>query len=160
MDQPDRHPGGRGLPGEFEDAFARLQLLLVESRRRGASWPEGVARAIVAALELAAAEPSAARALTTDALSYGAYGSYLHRKLVEYLAASLAACAGGGRREGMSELVEEALVGGVLEVVSARLRDGREDELPALATQVVELTLLPYLGVEEARRVGVEVAGG
>jgi hypothetical protein len=158
MGEADRSPVGMGAA--FEEAFGRLQLLVAEACRGEALWPRSVARAIVAVLDFAAAEPAAARAVSIDALSCGPYGGYLHRKLIEYFAASLAACSEGGRRRGLPEIVEEALVAGVAELVAMHLRGGRQDELPGMASQVIELTLLPYLGLEEARRVAREVAGG
>jgi hypothetical protein len=148
------------MAAAFEEAFGRLQLLVAEACRGEALWPRSVARAIVAVLDFAAAEPAAARAVSVDALSCGPYGAYLHRKLIEYFAASLAACSEGGRRHGLPEIVEEALVAGVAELVAMHLRDGRQDELPAIASQVIELTLLPYLGLEQARQVALEVTGG
>jgi hypothetical protein len=158
MTEADRSPAG--LPAAFEEAFGRLQLLVAEACREEAHWSRSVARAIVAVLDFAANEPDAARAVSTDALSYGPYGAYLHRKLIEYFAASLAACSERGRRQGLPEIVEEALVAGVAELVAVHLRGGRQDELPGIASQVIELTLLPYLGLEQARRVAVEVVSG
>jgi hypothetical protein len=43
------------------------------------------------------------------------------------------------------------MVGCVVSIVTERLLADEERELPALASQLVELTLLPYLGTAEAR---------
>jgi AcrR family transcriptional regulator len=50
-------------------------------------------------------------------------------------------------------VIEPALVGGIAGVISSQLRNGQANHLPALAPQLVELTLTPYLGREEAMEV-------
>ena len=44
------------------------------------------------------------------------------------------------------------LVGGIYEAIFRRIADGRLADLPALAPDLIELTLLPYVGAETARR--------
>ena len=54
---------------------------------------------------------------------------------------------------GLSPTTEEALVGGMVSLISRRIFADRADELEALLPDLVEFTLTPYLGSAEAARV-------
>ena len=49
-------------------------------------------------------------------------------------------------------ITAEVLVGGIYEAIFRRIADGRVADLPALVPDLIELTLLPYVGAEDARR--------
>jgi hypothetical protein len=48
------------------------------------------------------------------------------------------------------------MAGGVVSLVAWRLGRGRERELPAIAGEAIQFVLTPYLGAQEARRIGSE----
>jgi hypothetical protein len=54
---------------------------------------------------------------------------------------------------GLSPTTEEALVGGMVSLISRRIFADRGEELEALLPDLVEFTLTPYLGSAEAARV-------
>jgi hypothetical protein len=54
---------------------------------------------------------------------------------------------------GLSPTTEEALVGGMVSLISRRIFADRAEELEALLPDLVEFTLTPYLGSAEAARV-------
>jgi hypothetical protein len=145
----------------FESAFARLQLLVLEACEDPGPSPRRAAAGIRAALEFAATDPAAARALTVDAWAQGASGIARHQRLIEHFAELLAA----GRAERpadaapLPEITERALVGGLARLIAERLDRGREGELTALAPEATQFVLTPYLGTEEARRVALSGAG-
>ncbi|HEU4707530.1 MAG TPA: TetR/AcrR family transcriptional regulator [Solirubrobacterales bacterium] len=117
------------------------------------SWPLKVKVGIGVTLDMAAAEPDEARfLLETMAGSWTASGGELDSRdrLARLLVAGRTATARGAELPG---LLEPALVGGIASVVAAQLRAGEARRLPALAPELVELTLTPYLGPEEAAEV-------
>jgi hypothetical protein len=154
MSEPN---GEEDFPAAFEAAFARLQVTILEACGRENRWPEKVAAGIRAGLEFAAADPEAAKLLASEALTHGRDGVARHGRLVTYLGERLLP----GRAEQpdgerLPEITERAMAGGVVALVAQRLDLGREGELPALAPEAIQFVLTPYLGAEEARRIGTD----
>jgi hypothetical protein len=147
----------RDFADAFEAAFAGLRQALDAACAEETRWPERVAAAISAALEFAAAQPRAASVLVSDSFVHGLYGALRYRQMIKHLAEQLAA----GRRERddsrpeLPVITEEALVGGVAEMVAERLRAGGEATLPDLGGELIELVLTPYLGAEEAKKIAL-----
>jgi len=140
--------------GEFEAAYARLHVALLEACDSAGDWPHSVAAAIRAGLDFAAADPDAARTLTAEAMAHGAEGIDRYERLVAYLREQLEP----GRKqlpedEQLPGVIEHALASGVLMLVAQRIDQGRAAELPGLAPEVVQFVLSPYLGAREARRI-------
>jgi hypothetical protein len=138
----------------FESAFARLQVRMEEACASEEDWPRAVAAGIRATLEFAAAEPAAAGTLTNEALARGPSGVARNRRLITYAAGLLE--PGRDERVGLGpspDVLEQTLAGGIAFLVAHRLALGRERELPALAGDVTEFVLTPYLGADEARRI-------
>ena len=52
----------------------------------------------------------------------------------------------------LPEATEEALVGGIVSLVIREISAGRTEQLERLLPDLVELTLAPYVGAEEAER--------
>jgi hypothetical protein len=143
-----------GFPQAFEAAFARLQVRLEEACAESTDWSGGIAAAVRAALEFAAADPHAANVLTNEAMAAGKDGIARRERLLAYVGKGLA--RGRGRQPGGEELppvTERALAGGIVALVGERLATGRAAELPHLAPEAIQWVLTPYLGAEEARRV-------
>ncbi len=153
------HSDSQGIPWDdssasFGTAFARLQVRIESACVAEAEWPVQVAAGIRAALELAAAEPATARALTTDALAGGRAGYERYDRMVAHLGERLLPgreLRPEGRR--LPAITEKAMVGGVAMLVAQRLDLGRADELPGLSVEATQFVLTPYLGTEEAARV-------
>ena len=53
----------------------------------------------------------------------------------------------------LPELTERALVGATTSIIGMRLLSGQAGQLPDLEPQLVQLLLMPYVGVEKARGV-------
>lgn len=127
---------------------------LLEACGTQPQWPLKVKVGIGVTLDLAASSPLAAQFLTLDTL-------VVDRELMRQMLESrdrLSRLLAAGRAEmppgvELPAVVEQALVGGVGGVISSQLRSGQAEHLPALAPQLVELTLLPYLGSEAAAAV-------
>jgi hypothetical protein len=143
----------------FEAAFARFQILVEEACAAEQSWAAKVAAAVRAGLRFAAVEPNATQLLTSEALARGADGIARHERLIAYLSNGLA--PGRGQRpygERLPDITEQAMASGVVMLVAQRVDQGRAAELPAIASEAIQFVLTPYLGAEEARRVGAEWA--
>jgi hypothetical protein len=137
----------------FERAFALLQIRVETACAAQSDWPAQVAAGVRAALDFAAAEPVAARALTNDAFAAGGAGYARYERMLTYLGERLLP----GRNlhpegEQLPEIVEESMVGGLTTLVAQRLDRGGEAELPGLAEEAIQFLLAPYVGAEEARR--------
>jgi hypothetical protein len=149
--------GGDDFASSFESAFGRLQVAILEACGSAEDWPHKVAAAVRAGLELAAADPAAAQTLTNEALAHGADGIARYERLTAYLREGLAP----GREERphgerLPDITEQALASGVVTLVAQRGDQGRSLELVALAPEVIQFVLTPYLGTAEAKRVARE----
>jgi hypothetical protein len=143
-----------GFAHAFEAAFARLQVRLEEACAGCVDWSDGVAAAVRAALEFAAADPAAANVLTNEALAAGQDGIARRERLLAYVGRGL--IPGRSQRPDARELppvTEHALAGGIVAIVGERLDRGRAADLPALAPEAIQFVLTPYLGPDEARRI-------
>lgn len=137
-----------------EAVFERFVSRLTRTCETQASWPLKVKVGIGVALDLAAASPAGARFLVLTSL---AANPELTRQAIEArdrLARLLASVrAESPQGAALPALTEQTLIGGLIGVVSAQLVAGEAENLPALAPELVQLTLLPYLGQESAAEV-------
>jgi hypothetical protein len=143
-----------GFADAFESAFARLRIRIETACASQSDWSSGTAAAIRAALEFAAGDPVAVRALTSDALAAGKPGFAHYERLISYLCSLLR--PGRAEHPDAEHLpleTERALAGGVTMLVAQRVDLGRHAELPALAPEAIQFVLTPYLGIDEARQV-------
>jgi hypothetical protein len=159
----DRAQGREGFSDDFESAFARLQVRVETACAREALWPAQVAAGVRAALEFAAAEPAAARLLTSDVLAVGREGYARYDRMLAHFGERL--LPGRALRpegEKLPAIIEKAMTGGIATIVAQRVDTGRERELPGLAPEAIQFVLTPYLGTEAARRIaaGQHDAGG
>jgi AcrR family transcriptional regulator len=137
-----------------EQAFDRLTAELLRACAGQAEWPAKVAAAITVAIDFAVRAPGEAQLLILEAVAADPV-------LVERVLASNDFFVGllrNGREQcrqaaSLPELTERALVGASTSVIGSRLLSDRADSLPALAPQLIQLILNPYLGNEEAARV-------
>jgi hypothetical protein len=134
----------------FDLAFPRLRAAVVAACSTDREWPAKVAAAIYAALDFAVQEPTAIRVLTRDALVHHPDGGRRYGELIDGFAELLRAAA--PRDEPLPTLTEHALIGAIALTIVDQMRAGTLDQLPATAPELVEFSLLPYLGSIEARR--------
>jgi AcrR family transcriptional regulator len=120
------------------------------------NWPLAVRSGIAAMLRFLTAEPHLARLCMVEALVAGPV-------VVERYDAAIQSFVPYFRRgregrppqvlERLSPTTEEALVGGMMSLISRRIIAGRTTELEELLPDLVEFSLTPYLGGEEAAKV-------
>jgi hypothetical protein len=130
---------------------------MLDACGREVDWPAKVAAGVRAGLEFAAAAPPSVQMLVNEALAHGVGGVERYERLVAYLSEYLDA-GRGERPEGsqLPDITERAMAGGVLMLVAQRIDQGKASELPALVPEAIQFVLTPYVGQEEARRVGAE----
>ncbi len=150
-----------------EDAFVAIHadaLAWLTSRVGAAAagegdWARQVAAGMATAVEALAERPREAMLLLGDPLSAGPRMGYCQ----ELLSARFAPLLARGRRAGGSAAppppgIEAALIGGVVGVLSNRVRSGSVRSLPALAPALTEFVLSPYVGSWKAKRLTLAAA--
>jgi len=119
-------------------------------------WPNAVRAGIAAMLEFLASEPHLARLSMVEALVAGPVVVERYDAAIQGLVPFFQAGREGRPPEvlaGLSPTTEEALVGGMVSLISRRIFADRTEELEALLPDLVEFTLTPYLGSAEAAKV-------
>jgi hypothetical protein len=126
-----------------------LETAILGACAREDEWPARVAAGVYAGVDFAIERP-----LVAEEVASGFTGepeaSRLYERLVGRLAGFLRVNAPVGSR--LPSSTDEALVAGIVGLVGDHVRLERLDRLVELRPELVLLTLLPYLGFEEAQR--------
>jgi hypothetical protein len=132
----------------FPLALANLETAVLEACAGEDQWPAQVAAGIYAGVDYAIAHPEVAETLaydsTAEADSLRRYESVIGR-----LAGFLRAKAPSQER--LPVATDETLMAGMVGLIGDHLRIGRLDRLEQLRPELVLLTLLPYLGFDQAQ---------
>jgi AcrR family transcriptional regulator len=116
-------------------------------------WPQKVRAALGTMLSFLAGEPELARVCMIEPVAAGGEIAAKHRASMQGFVEILK--AGRPQHSGerpLPEATEATLVGGIVSLVVREINAGRTEKLEALLPDLVELTLAPYLGGEEASR--------
>ncbi len=118
-----------------------------------ADWPQKVRAALATMLRFLSDEPDLARLCMIEPVAAGGEIAARHRTAMQGFVEILKAGRPehGGDRP-LPAATEEALVGGIVSLIVREISSGRGEELENLLPDLVELTLAPYLGIEEAER--------
>jgi AcrR family transcriptional regulator len=122
-------------------------------------WPQSIKAGIAAMLAFLAAEPNLARLCMVEALVAGPVVVERYDAAIQSLVPYFEEGRKGRSREVLARLsptTEEALVGGMVSLISRRIFAGRTAELESLLPDLVEFALTPYLGSTEAAKVARE----
>ncbi|MDX6622688.1 MAG: hypothetical protein QOE75_620 [Solirubrobacterales bacterium] len=129
-------------------ALDELETDVLQACCRESEWPARVAAGVYAGVDFAIARPEIARELATErSLADGSFDDY--SRLVGRLTGFIRVHAPVEAR--LPAATDEALVAGMVGLVGDHVRIGRLDRLAELRPELVLLTLLPYLGFEEAQ---------
>jgi len=132
----------------FPLALANLETAVLEACAGEDQWPAQVAAGIYAGVDYAIAHPEVAETLAYDTAAE-AESIRRYESVIGRLAGFIRVKA---PREGrLPVATDETLVAGMVGLVGDHLRVGRLDRLEQLRPELVLLTLLPYLGFEEAQ---------
>ncbi|HET6997285.1 MAG TPA: TetR/AcrR family transcriptional regulator [Solirubrobacterales bacterium] len=116
-------------------------------------WPQKVRAALATMLRFLAGEPELARVCMIEPTAAGGEIAAKHRQSMQGFVEILK--AGRPEHSGerpLPEATEATLVGGIVSLIVREINAGRTEQLEDLLPDLVELTLAPYLGAEEAAR--------
>lgn len=119
-------------------------------------WPRAIRAGIEAMLQFLAAEPNLARLCMVEALVAGPAVVERYDAAIQSFVPYFQEGRKGRPPEVLSRLsptTEEALVGGMVSLISRRIIAGKAEELEDLLPDLVEFTLTPYLGSAEASEI-------
>jgi AcrR family transcriptional regulator len=140
----------------YDTVMAELNRRVREAFEQEDEWPVALRAGIAAMLEFLAAEPHLARLSMVEALVAGPVVVDRYDAAIQSLIPYFEAGREGLAPEvlaGLSSTTEEALVGGIVSLISRRIFADRTDELEALLPDLVEFGLTPYLGSAAAAKI-------
>lgn len=138
----------------FDGDVQAAQEVFEQVLERDLPWTEQVAQAMEVLIELVLAEPSRSKLVLVASQSAGPAAFKRYQAMLDWSAPML--------REGRSlsptaaklpDGLEVALAGGLAWLMHQRLINDELDELRELLPEMIQLTLTPYVGEGEARRV-------
>lgn len=146
-----------GLLATQRAFLERLRLDAVDGCTASADWPRRIRSALVSVLESLAESSELARVLSVEVAGASLGAAENRFQVLDGFAAVLAE----GRvnfpaAADLPPLMEQMIVGGLASIVARHLLTEEMDELLAVAPELVELVLTPYVGSAEARRVALE----
>ncbi|MBA3866909.1 MAG: TetR/AcrR family transcriptional regulator [Solirubrobacterales bacterium] len=143
----------------YDTVMEELRERVSEAFDAEGDWPHAVRAGIAAMLSLLAAEPNLARLCMVEALVAGPVVVERYDAAIQSLVPYFKAGREGRSKEVLSRLsptTEEALVGGMVSLISRRIIAGKSTELESLLPDLVEFTLTPYIGSAEAAKIARE----
>jgi AcrR family transcriptional regulator len=136
----------------FDDALALASERVLPEYLGEGKWRKQTRAALIALLSFLDDEPSAGRLLICESLSAGAKTAVRRGRVLALLAAALEEGRGeSASARDLPALTAEGLVGGVLSVIHARILEPGHAPLVELASQLMSMIALPYLGAAAAR---------
>jgi len=141
----------------FDALRDHVEELVREAAASEADWPHQTIAAIRAALEFFAAEPEFARICLIESVSATPRNAIRFREAV--LACVPALAQGRAELDDPDSLLpktEDAIIGGIVSMVTRAVVAGEAESLPALLPDLVDFALAPYLGAERAAELAKE----
>jgi AcrR family transcriptional regulator len=130
---------------------------LAEAAAHEDEWPRQVAAALSRLLDLVVADPKRARVALVEVQAAGPAAYAHYEAAVEQAVPKLQE----GRELGeeaahLSEMLEEAILGGIVWIIQQRLVKGELGEAEALLRESIQIALSPFVGDAEAKRLADE----
>jgi len=142
----------------YDRAVEDVEAEIAAAAQARTEWPEKVTAAIIALLEFFAPEPDLARFFWLEPLGAGEAIVTRYRKAARGLVKLLTADRPKGQAvPPLSVTAQEAVVGGVVSLISKQVNAGETERLGQLLPDLLELLLAPYLGSAEAARFAADV---
>lgn len=140
----------------YDSVMTELNRRVGEAFEQEPEWPQAVRAGLAAMLGFLTEEPHLARLSMVEALVAGPVVIERYDAAIQNLVPYFEAGRKGRSPEvlaGLSPTTEEALVGGIVSLISRRIFADRTAELQSLLPDLVEFALTPYLGSAEAAKV-------
>lgn len=139
----------------FDESVEAAGTVLDELLEPERAWPEQIAVFLQALLEMVIAEPARARLCLVESQAAGSAALAHYHAMLESVAPKLQeGRALNPRAEQLPEGLEVAIAGGLAWLVHQRLVADQLDGIRSLLSEMVQVTLTPYVGEAEARRAG------
>jgi AcrR family transcriptional regulator len=139
----------------FDAVVGHLQNLVAEAVEDEEDWPRQVVAALRAVLAFVVAEPNLARlCLVEPVTATPAIATHFRETVVSvipYLRLGRAERPNGGA---LPDSTEDSLLGGLIALVSRSIVIDDPDSLSGLLPELIEFVLAPYLGLEQAKKLG------
>jgi AcrR family transcriptional regulator len=139
----------------YDTVMAELSERIENAYAGESDWPQAVRAGIGAMLSFLAAEPNLARLCMVESMVAGPVVVDRYDAAIQSLVPYLQAGREGRSEEVLSRLsptTEEALVGGMVSLISRRIIAGQAAELEQLLPDLTEFALTPYIGSDEATK--------
>ena len=142
----------------YEESVAAVRERVVKACEAEQEWALGVYAGLDALLSYFADEPARAQLIWVEGLRAGreVCGQFQDavQGYVPLLGHGAPPLAGAGTATQLSsEVIDEAVAGGVASLLGRQVLAGRTSQLKELLPDIAEFALSPYLGVAEARRI-------
>jgi AcrR family transcriptional regulator len=140
----------------YDTVMKELQERVSAAFEQSEEWAEAIKAGIAAMLGFLSAEPNLARLCMVEALVAGPAVVERYDAAIQSFVPYFREGREGRPPEVLSRLsptTEEALVGGMVSLISRRIIAGKAEELEDLLPDLVEFTLTPYLGSAEAAEI-------
>jgi AcrR family transcriptional regulator len=140
----------------YDTVMDELRERVTEAFEEAGDWPQAIKAGIRAMLRFLAAEPNLARLCMVEALVAGPVVVERYDAAIQSFVPYFHSGREGRPPEVLARLsptTEEALVGGMVSLISRRIIAGRTEQLEELLPDLVEFTLTPYLGSAEAAKI-------
>jgi AcrR family transcriptional regulator len=134
----------------YELVAGQLRAAVSAAFASAETWPARVHRGLNAFLMLLASERALAHVCIVEVLAAGPRALERRSVAMREFAGFLRPPDGDLLAPVLSPVTTETLIGGVYEVIYARVVDGRTDELPQLLPSLLYTVLLPFVGPEIA----------
>jgi len=137
----------------FDETVAAAAAAFDELLDPEQPWAEQIAAALEIFLEMVGNEPARARLLIVESQAAGGEALRRYQTLLERVAPKLREGREHNPRSSrLPDGLEMAIVGGLAWLVHQRLIAGRDEEIRGLLPEMVQVTLTPYVGEDEAAR--------
>jgi AcrR family transcriptional regulator len=140
----------------YDLVMTELDRRVGEAFEQEDDWPQAIRAGIAAMLDYLAAEPHLARLSMVEALVAGPVVVKRYDAAIQNLVPYFEAGRKGRSAKilaALSPTTEEALVGGMVSLISRRIFADRTAELGSLLPDLVEFALTPYLGSARAAKI-------
>lgn len=140
----------------YDSVMTELSRRVGEAFEQEDEWPLAMRAGLAAMLQFLTDEPHLARLSMVEALVAGPVVIERYDAAIQSLVPYFEAGREGRSAEvleGLSPTTEEALVGGIVSLISRRIFADRTAELQSLLPDLVEFALTPYLGSAEAAKI-------
>jgi AcrR family transcriptional regulator len=135
----------------FDDATQRAMQPTAKAFQAAPDWPQAVKAAITALLEFIVEDHVFARLAFFEILTGGPAATDRAERSMDTFTVMLR--QGYEEHPSVPEVVGEAIIGGLWNVIQHEVGYGRAAQLPELASELTYITLTPFIGAKEAAHI-------